>query len=274
MSGKVWLVGAGPGDPDLLTRRAFKALQEADVVLHDDLVSAEVLALIPSTAQVHNVGKRCGKKNIQQHEINTLLVNFAQFGLRVVRLKIGDPLIFGRAGEEMDALRRAGVEYEIVPGITSALGAAASARIPLTHRESASAVAFLTSHQAKNTPEADWSAWVAARATLVIYMPGYEYAVISARLVRAGMSLETPCAVISRATARDEQVVRTTLAELSSAGRLPAPTLLFVGEAVGFGAERGVAPQAWGQIATATLPAIGTEAVDSPAFSGNEGARL
>ena len=274
MSGKVWLVGAGPGDPDLLTLRAFKALQEADVVLHDDLVSPEVLALIPRTAQVHNVGKRCGKKNIQQHEINTLLVNFAQFGLRVVRLKMGDPLIFGRAGEEMDALRRAGVDYEIVPGITSALGAAASARIPLTHRESASAVAFLTSHQAKNTPEADWSAWVAARATLVIYMPGYEYAVISARLVRAGMSLETPCAVISRATAKDEQVVRTTLAELSSASRLPAPTLLLVGEAVGFGAERGVAPQAWGQIATETLPAIGTEAVDSPAFSGDQGARL
>jgi uroporphyrin-III C-methyltransferase len=255
MSGKVWLVGAGPGDPDLLTLRAFKALQEADVVLHDDLVSAEVLALIPRTAQVHNVGKRCGKKNIQQHEINALLVNFAQFGLRVVRLKIGDPLIFGRAGEEMEALGRAGVEYEIVPGITSALGAAAAARIPLTHREASSALAFLTSHQAKNTPEADWSSWVAARATLVIYMPGYEYAEIAGRLTRAGMSAETPCAVISRATAKDQQIVRTTVRELSSAQRLPSPTLLFIGETVGFGVEhQGVA--AWQAVAQEALPAI------------------
>lgn len=273
MSGKVWLVGAGPGDPDLLTLRAFKALQEAHVVLHDDLVSAEVLALVPRTAQVHNVGKRCGKKNIQQHEINALLVNFAQFGLRVVRLKTGDPLIFGRAGEEMEALRRAGVEYEVVPGITSALGAAASARIPLTHRESASAVAFLTSHQARNTPEADWSSWVAARATLVIYMPGYEYAQIAERLVRAGMDPDTPCAVISRATTKDEQTVRTIVKDLPNAGRLPAPTLLFVGEAVGFGAEREV-PMAWEQIAAEAVAAIATEGSDSVGFSGNEGARL
>jgi len=276
MSGKVWLVGAGPGDPDLLTLRAFKALQEAEVVLHDDLVSAEVLALIPRTTQVHNVGKRCGKKNIQQHDINTLLVNFAKFGLRVVRLKIGDPLIFGRAGEEMEALQRARIDYEIVPGITSALGAAASARIPLTHRESSSAVAFLTSHQAKNTPEADWSSWVAARATLVIYMPGYEYAQIASRFVRAGMSAETPCAVISRATAKDQQIVRTTVKELPTAGRLPAPTLLFVGETVSFGAERTAAPAAWQEIADATLPAIAADgaSTDLTGFSGDEGARL
>jgi uroporphyrin-III C-methyltransferase len=237
MSGKVWLVGAGPGDPELLTRRAFRVLQEADVVLHDDLVSAEILALVPRTAQLHNVGKRCGKKSIQQHEINALLVAFAQFGPRVVRLKSGDPLLFGRAGEEMEALHRAGVDFEVVPGVTAALGAAASARIPLTHREAASAVAFLTNHQAKNAPPAHWKAWVSARATLVIYMPGYEYAQIARRLTAAGMSGKTPCAVVSRATSKQEQILRTTVEKLPEAAQLPAPTLLFVGEAVGLGAD-------------------------------------
>lgn len=237
MSGKVWLIGAGPGDPELLTRRAFKLLQKADVVLHDDLVSAEVLAVIPRTTQLHNVGKRCGTKRIGQDDINKLLVNFAQFGLRVVRLKSGDPLIFGRAGEEIEALRHAGVDFEIVPGVTAALGAAASARIPLTHRKTASSVAFLTNHQAKNATEADWKAWVDARATLVIYMPGYDYDQIKRRLMSAGMRGETPCAVVSRATSKDEQVLRTTVEKLPDTSHLAAPTLLFVGEVVGLSAE-------------------------------------
>jgi uroporphyrin-III C-methyltransferase len=204
-------------------------------VLHDDLVSQEILALIPQVTRKQNVGKRCGKKDIQQEDINALLVTFARFGLKVVRLKSGDPMIFGRAGEEMEAMRRAGVEFEVVPGVTSALGAAASAKISLTHRQAASAVAFLTSHQAKTAKAADWQAWVRARATLVIYMPGYEYAQISGRLMGAGMVAETPCAVVSRATTKDEQILRTTLGALSGAGRMPAPTLLFVGEAVGIG---------------------------------------
>ena len=233
--GKVWLVGAGPGDPDLLTCKALRLLEEADVVLHDDLVSKEILALIPRATRKQSVGKRCGKKNIQQEEINALLVSFAKFGLKVVRLKCGDPMIFGRAGEEMEAMRRANVEFEVVPGVTSALGAAASAKISLTHRQAASAVAFLTSHQAKTAKEADWQAWVRARATLVIYMPGYEYAQIAGRLMEADMDSQTPCAVVSRATSKDEQILRTTLDQLPAASRMAAPTLLFVGEAVGIG---------------------------------------
>ena len=235
--GKVWLVGAGPGDPDLLTCKALRLLEEADVVLHDDLVSKEILALIPRATRKQNVGKRCGKKNIQQEEISALLVSFANFGLQVVRLKSGDPMIFGRAGEEMEAMRRAGVDFEVVPGVTSALGAAASAQISLTHRQSASAVAFLTSHQAKTAKETDWQAWVRARATLVIYMPGYEYAQIGGRLMEAGMDPKTACAVISRATSKDEQILRTTLDQLPTAARMAAPTLLFVGAAVGIGQE-------------------------------------
>src|SRR5271154_2162934 len=139
MKGKVYLVGAGPGDPELLTVKALRLLRTADAVLHDDLVTPEILKLMPSTAQVHNVGKRCGKKKILQGEINFLMVELAASGLRVVRLKGGDPLIFGRAGEEIEALRAANIPYEIVPGVTSAMGAAAAAGIPLTHpRASAS----------------------------------------------------------------------------------------------------------------------------------------
>ena len=148
MKGKVYLVGAGPGDPELLTVKALRVLQTADAVLHDDLVAPEILKLIPPTAQVHNVGKRCGKKKILQEEINYLMVALAETGLRVVRLKSGDPLIFGRAGEEIESLRRANIPFEIVPGVTSALGAAAAAQIPLTHRRASSALVFLTAHQA------------------------------------------------------------------------------------------------------------------------------
>src|SRR5271166_997515 len=134
MKGRVYLVGAGPGDPELLTVRALRLLKTADAVLHDDLVSAEILALASPLAQLHNVGKRCGAKKISQEEINFLMVAFASAGASVVRLKSGDPLIFGRAGEEVEALRHAGIDYEIVPGITAAFGAAAAAKIPLTHR--------------------------------------------------------------------------------------------------------------------------------------------
>src|SRR4029453_8397060 len=162
MNGKVFLVGAGPGDPELLTIKALRTLQSADAVLHDDLVSPEILALIPASAEVRNVGKRCGRKNITQEEINALLVAFASFGLKVVRLKSGDPLIFGRAGEEMQALRKAGIDFEVVPGVTSALASAAAARISLTHRESASAVLFVTGHHAKATKNVEWRRYVGA----------------------------------------------------------------------------------------------------------------
>jgi uroporphyrin-III C-methyltransferase len=232
MKGKVYLVGAGPGDPDLLTVKALRLLREADAVLYDDLVSPEILNLIPSTAQLHNVGKRSGTKTIQQQEINFLMIALAESGSRVVRLKSGDPLIFGRAGEEMEALRRAGIEYEIVPGITSALGAAASAQIPLTQRRASSAVVLLAGHQAEGSDPEEWSRLAASGSTLVIYMPGRSYDSLATRLEDAGLSNQTPCAVISQATTPREKVHRTTIGELPNAPHLAAPTLLVVGEVV------------------------------------------
>jgi len=176
MKGKVYLVGAGPGDPELLTVKALRLLRTAEAVLHDDLVAPEILELIPPTAQIHNVGKRCGKKKILQGEINYLMVALAASGLRVIRLKGGDPLIFGRAGEEIESLRSNNIPFEIVPGVTSAMGAAAAAQIPLTHRQASSALVFITAHhsserRASETDGGDWSKFVASGATLVIYMP-------------------------------------------------------------------------------------------------------
>lgn len=234
MKGKVYLVGAGPGDPELLTLKALRVLRTADAVLHDDLVAPEILKLIPTTAQVHNVGKRCGKKKILQEEINYLMVALAGTGLRVVRLKSGDPLIFGRAGEEIESLRRANVPFEIVPGVTSAMGAAAAAQIPLTHRRASSALVFLTAHQAPGSEAANWSKLAGSGATLVIYMPGQKYFEVAAKLSAAGLASETPCAVISRATTPQQRTHRSTLAELSQVPKLAAPTLLVVGEVVRF----------------------------------------
>jgi uroporphyrin-III C-methyltransferase len=234
MKGKVYLVGAGPGDPELLTLKALRLLRTADAVLHDDLVAPEILKLIPSSAQLHNVGKRCGKKRILQEEINFLMVALADSGLRVVRLKSGDPLIFGRAGEEIESLRRANVAYEIVPGVTSAFGAAAAAHIPLTHRRASSALVLLTAHQAEGSEAANWSKLAGSGATLVIYMPGQNYSEVAAKLKAAGLAGETPCAVISRATTPQQQTHRSTVAELHRSPKLAAPTLLVVGEVVRF----------------------------------------
>jgi uroporphyrin-III C-methyltransferase len=229
--GKVFLVGAGPGDPELLTLKAFRALKAADVVLHDELIGPEILALVPKTAQLRSVGKRCGKKSVRQEEINALLVQFALLGLKVVRLKGGDPLLFGRAGEEIQALRQAGIEVEVIPGITSAFAAAASAQIPLTHREKSSALVILTGHHSASGLS-EWPASLSPKATIVVYMPGYDYAVTAQRLIAAGIESSTPCAVISRAASSAEQVFRTTLQALPQAPQLAAPTLLIVGEVV------------------------------------------
>jgi len=248
MKGKVYLVGAGPGDPELLTVKALRLLRTAEAVLHDDLVAPEILKLIPPTAQIYTVGKRCGKKKILQDEINGLMVALASSGLRVVRLKGGDPLIFGRAGEEIESLRRSNIPFEIVPGVTSALGAAAAAQIPLTHRRASSALVLITAHRAsdrrsfalraseKDVPEkdpADWSKLVSSGATLVIYMPGQDYSDIARRLMAAGLAGETPCAIISRATTKRQRTHRTTVLDLRRAPQLAAPTLLVVGEVVG-----------------------------------------
>jgi len=243
MNGKVYLVGAGPGDPELLTVKALRLLRAAEAVLHDDLVAPEILKLIPPTAQVYNVGKRCGRKTILQGEINGLMVALASSGLRVVRLKGGDPLIFGRAGEEIESLRGSNIPFEIVPGVTSALGAAAAAQIPLTHRRASSALVLITAHRAserrsfenraQERDPADWSKLVGSGATLVIYMPGQDYSHIARRLMAAGLAGETPCAIISRATTKRQRTHRTTVLDLWRAPQLSAPTVLVVGEVVG-----------------------------------------
>ncbi len=233
MTGKVYLVGAGPGDPELLTLKALKLLKSADVVLHDDLISAEILAFIPSSTELQNVGKRFGQKRISQAEIHALMIQNALLGLQVVRLKSGDPLIFGRAGEEMEALRRAGIDFEIVPGVTSAFGAAANAQIPLTHRQVASAVVLVTGHHAGSEEFADWPAKIPTDATVVVYMPGYDYRSTSQQLLRAGVEGTTPCAIVSKATLPNEQTHVTTVDDLHTSPRLPSPTLLVVGEVVG-----------------------------------------
>jgi uroporphyrin-III C-methyltransferase len=253
MKGKVYLVGAGPGDPELLTVKALRLLESANVVLHDDLVAPEILKLIPSTAQVQNVGKRCGTKTMRQEEINFLLVTLAASGLQVVRLKSGDPLIFGRAGEEMEALRRSNIAYEIVPGVTSALGAAAAAGIPLTHRQTSSTLVLTAGHRASENFDEEWSQFAGADSTLVVYMPGHDYAGIADRLVTAGFAQETPCAIISRATTPHQQVHYTTISSLHQSPRLAAPTLLVIGEAVRF----------------ADHPTNAFEAVFAPRFSAD-----
>jgi len=237
MKGKVFLVGAGPGDPELMTVRAAKLMKAADVVLHDDLVSPEILRLASPVARLENVGKRCGQKGISQEEINFLMISFASLGMNVVRLKSGDPLIFGRLGEEMEALRAAGVEFEIVPGVTSAFGAAASAQIPLTHRHTSHALVLLAGHRAKENEEDDWSKFISSGATLVIYMPGQNYAEIAERLRAGGSVAETPCAILSRATTSAQQTCVTSVGALSDAPHLPAPTLLVVGEVVRFSSD-------------------------------------
>jgi len=230
--GKVVLVGAGPGDPELLTMKAAKALRRADVVLHDELVSAEILALIPARAEVINVGKRCGKKSTPQDEINRLLIQNALLGLQVVRLKGGDPFIFGRGGEELGALRQAGIEVEIVPGITAALGAAASVQIPLTHRELSSSLILVTGSSRNSDHIANWPEHLPSNATVVVYMPGHDFTAVRARLLLSGIAPATPCAIISGATSESEHVYITNVLDLSAAPRLAAPKLLVVGEVV------------------------------------------
>lgn len=233
MKGVVYLVGAGPGDPELLTVKATRLLQSADAVLYDDLVALELLQLAPPTARLHNVGKRCGKKKIRQEEINFLMIALATAGLRVIRLKSGDPMMFGRAGEELEALRRADVPYEIVPGVTSALGAAAAAAIPLTDRRISSAVIFLTAHQASESEAAEWNRFAGSGSTLVIYMPGRDYTELSRRLRSAGLSEETPCAILSRVCTARQQMYCTTIDDLSNAPCVESPSLLIVGRVVG-----------------------------------------
>lgn len=232
--GRVWLVGAGPGDPDLLTLKALKALQGADVVVHDGLVSDEILALAPASARRLSVAKRKSRHSYSQDEINRMLVAFALDGLEVVRLKGGDPFIFGRGGEELEACRAAGVDCLIVPGVTAALAAGASAGAPLTHRGSAQAVTFVTGHAAKGgEPDLDWEALARPNQTVVIYMGLSMAAPIALRLIGAGRDGATPALIVENASRSDERRIVTTLSGLAAAAAdLSGPALLIVGEAM------------------------------------------
>jgi uroporphyrin-III C-methyltransferase len=226
--GKVYLVGGGPGDPELLTLKAARILNNASVVLHDSLVSAEVLALVSAQAELINVGKRCGHKLLTQDEINSLLISLALSHKIVVRLKGGDPLIFGRAGEEIEALINSGTEFEIVPGITAAVGAAAGAKISLTDRRVASQVLFTTVQRGVGESTVDWGT-LTGSTTLVIYMPQSDYAHVASLLRERGLPEDMPCVLVSNASRENQRVCWTRLSNLSDAERLPAPTLLIVG---------------------------------------------
>ncbi|MGA0604718.1 uroporphyrinogen-III C-methyltransferase [Phenylobacterium sp. VNQ135] len=232
--GEVWLVGAGPGDPDLLTIKALKALQTAQVVVHDGLVSDEILALAPPEARRISVAKRKSRHSYSQDEINRMLVAFALEGLTVVRLKGGDPFIFGRGGEELEACRDAGVDCHIVPGITAALAAGASAGAPLTHRGSAQAVTFVTGHASQGAePDLDWASLARPNQTVVIYMGLSQATAIAARLMAAGRAASTPALIVENASRADERRVVATLAGLAeAASALNGPALLIVGEAM------------------------------------------
>jgi uroporphyrin-III C-methyltransferase len=231
MPGKVYLVGAGPGSADLLTLRAATLLRAARVVLHDDLVPQEILDFCPASAQIVNVGKRCGRHGSSQEQINALMVWHAQEtqSQTIVRLKSGDPAVFGRLGEELDALRRAGVEFEIVPGVTAASAAAASARITLTDRHAASTLVVVTAHNCRNE-SLSRTVLDPARSTYALYMPGPDYSRTVEGLVESGQDPATPCAVVSNAGRTNEEVRFLTLHELASAKGIPAPAMLIVGE--------------------------------------------
>ncbi len=229
-TGKVSLVGAGPGDPELLTVKALRKIEHADLILHDDLVPQAILDLAAPDAEVVNVGKRCGAKSITQEEIHALMIGHARAGRRVVRLKSGDPLIFGRAAEEMVALAEANVPFEVVPGITSAFAAAAAVGCSLTSRNSASNVIFSTGHHAQShnlspMPQIE-------DATRVVYMPGRDLRLLALEWLQEGLPENFPCAIVSRAGQPDQQVRCTTLAALGDADPVPAPSLLIAGWAV------------------------------------------
>jgi uroporphyrin-III C-methyltransferase/precorrin-2 dehydrogenase/sirohydrochlorin ferrochelatase len=244
----VFLVGAGPGDPELLTLKALRLIQSVEVILHDDLVPPAILGLARPSAEVVNVGKRCGTKSITQEEIQSLMISHAGAGRTVVRLKSGDPLIFGRAAEEMSALTGAGVAFEVVPGITAAFAAAAAIRCSLTDRNAASNVTFSTGHHSQShnhapLPELE-------DATRVVYMPGRDLSLLALEWLQEGLPADFPCAIVSHAAQPGQQVQRTTLWDLAKVEPTASPSLLIAGWAV-----REVAEERLTQAAVETLTA-------------------
>ncbi|EJM7232673.1 uroporphyrinogen-III C-methyltransferase [Vibrio cholerae] len=237
-AGEVALVGAGPGDPELLTVKALSYLQQADVVLYDYLVSDEIMALIPSETILVCVGKRAGHHSVPQEKTNQLLVDFARQGYRVVRIKGGDPFMFGRGGEELEVLFDAGVKFQVVPGITAAAGATAYAGIPLTHRDYAQSALFVTGHLKAQAEALDWSTLARGKQTLVIYMGLSNAAAIAEQLQLHGRQVSTPVAIIERGTQVNQQVLIGTLQTLPSlASQAQSPALIVVGEVVALAAK-------------------------------------
>lgn len=233
IAGTVYLVGAGPGDPELLTLRALRLLESADVVFHDDLVPPEVLALVHRHALVTSVGKRCGRPRITQAGIHALMIESARGGQSVVRLKSGDPLVFGRAGEEIATLRSAGIPFEIVPGVTAAFAAGAALQLPLTDRNSASKLIFCTGHHATGKDETPiWTGPLPGDATLVVYMPGRDTSRLARELARAGVAPDMPCCAISHAATPRQNHAATLLQDLPQIVCGPAPLLLLIGRAM------------------------------------------
>lgn len=236
--GTVRFVGAGPGDPELLTLKAQALLRRADVVLHDDLVAAEIVSLAAPHAQIVNVGKRCGDKRITQSEINERMIRAALGGLDVVRLKSGDPGIFGRLAEEIEAVESAGVPFEVVPGITAGSAATASIGASLTDRRSSSRVVILSGHHASvsNQNNAgdffDLSGLACENATIIVYMPGRNLVALGQQLMQAGLPAGFPALIVSRACTRGQQQWATTLGELGEAPTLEAPSILLLGRAL------------------------------------------
>ncbi len=236
MEHKVTLVGAGPGDPELLTIKALKAIEAAEVVVYDRLVSEEVMALVPRGIPKFYAGKSCKHKAMPQEEINALLVMLSKKYKRVVRLKGGDPFMFGRGGEEMLAVQKAGVACEVIAGITSAQGCAAASGIPLTHRGLATSVRFITGHRQESTPspiELNWQSLADADTTLVVYMGLVNIVDIVKNLLEHGLSSSTPAAIIERGTTPQQRVFTTTLAELPArveAEKIESPSLLIIGK--------------------------------------------
>ncbi|HUI16395.1 MAG TPA: siroheme synthase CysG [Alphaproteobacteria bacterium] len=240
--GIVHLVGAGPGDPELLTLRAHRLLNEADAIVHDRLVDPRVLELARRDAERIPVGKAKGRHSLRQDEINGLLVELAARGQRVVRLKGGDPFIFGRGGEELEALRAHGIAVEVVPGISAALGCAAAAQIPLTHRAYAGAVTFVSAQASAGGQAVDWAALARLSGTIAVYMGAGEAQAVARELTAHGLDPSTPVAVIENGTRADERIRRTTLAELgrlAAAYPIAAPALMVIGEVAAFARAEG-----------------------------------